>query len=45
MNPVPADGRKVRAVIDLVAWVLKTVAGSVVSYGVHKLLDFFLKRR
>ncbi len=40
----PADGKEVR-MVEIVLWLLKTVAETVIRYGVGKVLDFLLKRR
>jgi len=44
VNPFPADGREVR-VVDFVMWLLEKIGGSVIGYGVYRVLDFFFKRR
>ena len=41
----PANGKEVGLVIDLLTWLIKTVAEAVIRYGVSKVLDYLLKRR
>ena len=40
----PADGKEVR-MVEILLWLLKTVAETVIYYGVGKTLDYFFKRR
>ena len=40
----PAFGKEVRSV-EILLSLLKTVVDSVIAYGVHRVLDYFFKRR
>ena len=44
MTPNPASERGVKG-LEFVLWLLQTILGSVIGYGVYRVLDFFFKRR
>ena len=44
VNPIPANGREVN-MVEILFWILQTVCGSVIAYGVREVLDFLRNRR